>query len=125
MNVENFEFKNLKSKKPVEGTSKTSQSIKYITVLLAVNGQEAMLNIKGEFRLFTNVKDRKVSHSMRMSIDEENQHFLTDLEKRIREQVVSQLNDVRKDDVILIKASENGYRSISLREEIRWITNEL
>ena len=60
-----------------------------------------------------------------MSIDEENQDFLTDLEKRIREQVVSQLNDVRKDDVILIKASENGYRSISLREEIRWITNEL
>ena len=72
MNVENFKFKNVKSKKPVEGTSKTTKSVKYISVPLAYNGQEGMLKIKGEFRSFTSVKGGKVSYSVRMSVDEKN-----------------------------------------------------
>ena len=103
INVKDFKFELFGLKEPIKTEANVTKRVKYTSVSFVYNGQEALLKMSGLFRSFTNVKDWKVSYSIRMTADETNEDFLLALKRRIRVQVALQIYDINMEDIKLIK----------------------
>ena len=112
LTIENFEFESLRAKAP---EIKSGGEHNYYSIPFEYEENKALIKINGSFRVFKH--SRGSSYSLRIGVDDENECFFEDLEKRIRElscnsKTYPQLK-LKPTDLELIKSNSNGrYKNV-------------
>ena len=80
LTTENFDFEKLRAK---TFESKKSRVFSSFAIPFDYNGEEPLIKIEGNFRVFKHVNASRVNYSLAISIDDENEEFFNELGCRI------------------------------------------
>ena len=119
LTTENFDFEKLRAK---TCESKKSRVFTYFAIPFDYNGEEPLIKIEGNFRVFKHVNAGRVNYSLAISIDDENEEFFNELGCRIatlafeNKGKAPRLKSLRLSDLELIKTTANGkYKNVYAR----------
>ena len=112
LTIKNFEFVSLRAKVP---EIKSGGEHNYYSIPFEYKDNKALTKINGSFRVFKHNKSS--SYSLGIRLDDENEGFFEDLEKRIRELSCGFKNyskiKLKPTDLELIKPNSNGrYKNV-------------
>ena len=108
LTIENFEFESLRAKTP---EIKPGGEHNYYSIPFEYEENKALIKINGSFRVFKH--SRGSSYSLGIRVDDENEGFFEDLEKRIRELSCNFKTYLKPTDLELIKSNLNGrYKNV-------------
>ena len=80
LTIENFDFEKLRAKTP---ESKKSGNVTYFAIPFDCDGEDTLMKIEGNFRVFKHINAGRVNYSLAISINDENEEFSSGLGQRI------------------------------------------
>ena len=80
LTIENFDVEKLRAK---AFESKKSGEFTYFVIPFDYDGQDPLIKIKGNFRVFRQVNAGRVNYSLAISVNDENEEFFSELKQRI------------------------------------------
>ena len=119
LTTENFDFEKLKAK---AFESKNSGEFTYFAIFFDYGGEDLLMKIEGNFRVFKHVNNGRVNCSLAISVNNEIEEFFSELGCRIATLVcenkgkTSKLKSLKPSDSELIKTTANGkYKNVYAR----------
>ena len=119
LTIENFEVEKLRAK---TFESKKNGDVTYFAIPFDYDGEDPLIKIKGNFRVFKHVNADRINHSLAISIDDENEEFFSELGCRIatlaceNKGKTAKLKSLKPSDLELIKTFANDkYRNVYAR----------
>ena len=96
------------------GLSKKSGEFTYFAINFDYDGEDPLIKIEGNFRVFKHVNAGRVNYSLAISVNNENEEFFSELEQRIatlaceNKGKTAKLKSLKPSDFELIKTTANG-----------------
>ena len=119
LTIENFDFEKLKAK---AFESKNSGEFTYFAILFDYGGEDLLMKIERNFRVFKHVNNGRVNCSLAISVNNETEEFFSELGHRIatlaceNKGKTSKLKSLKPSDFELIKTTANGkYKNVYAR----------
>ena len=80
LTTENFDFEKLTAK---TFESKKSGDFSYFAIPIDYDGEDPLMKIEGNFRVFKHVNKGRTNYSLAISVNDENEEFFSELGERI------------------------------------------
>ena len=113
LTIENFEIDKLRAK---NFESKKSGNF---AIPFDYDGEDSLMKIEGNFRVFKHANNDRVNYSLANSIDDKNEKFFSELEQKIatlaceNKGKTAKLKSLKTSDLALIKTTANGkYKNV-------------
>ena len=118
LTIENFEIDKLRAK---AFESKKSGEFTYFVIPFDYDEEDSLIKVEGNFRVFKYVNNGRVNYSLAISINDENEEFLSELEQGIATLACenkSKTAKLKPSDLELIKTTSNGkYKNVYPRTD--------
>ena len=119
LTIENFDFEKLRAE---TFESKKSGNVTYFAIPFDYDGEDPLMKIEGNFRVFKHVNNGRVNYSLAVSIDDEDEGFFSELGQGIatlaceNKGKTTKLKSLKPSDLELIKTTANGkYKKVYAR----------
>ena len=119
LTIESFDLEKLRAE---AFESKKSGVFTYFAIPFDYDGEDPLIKIEGNFRVFKHVNAGRVNCSLAISINDENEKFFSELEQRKatlaydNKSKTAKLKSLKPSDLELIKTTANGkYKNVYAR----------
>ena len=117
LTFDNFEFDKLRAKSP---ETKKGGNVIYYSIPFEYEDSKSSSKVEGNFRVFRHEKKERISYSLAIEIDDENEEFFTKLGERMAEITYKRKDKIPKSfkpsDLELVKTTASGkYENVYAR----------
>ena len=119
LTIESFDFEKLRAK---TFESKESGNVTSFEIPFDYDGEDPLMKIEGNVRVFKHVNAGRVNYSLAISVNDENEEFFSELGQKIatlaceNKGKTAKLKSLKPSDLELIKTTANGkYKNVYAR----------